>query len=191
VSRSPVPPPPAGASRQPAGQPASDASQHGNGDSAPSSVRAQLLATEHWSLLATRSTAQSEVLSRITTFLMLVSASIVSLALIGQATRFGGRFTTFALLLLGPNPTQPLASSWAFIVLVNSGLSGVFAGLVAVALDAPGPLVGVVAAACGLAFLGISLTLGVRQYQRMQRRYVALFPTPDGSSQPGAQEARA
>ena len=98
--------------------------------------------------------------------------------------------------LLGPNPTQPLASSWAFIVLVNSGLSGVFAGLVAVALDAPGPLVGVVAAACGLAFLGISLTLGVRQYQRMQRRYVALFPTPDGSSgrgdsQPGAQEARA
>jgi hypothetical protein len=32
---------------------------------------------------------------------MLVSASIVSLALIGQATRFGGRFITFALLLLG------------------------------------------------------------------------------------------
>jgi hypothetical protein len=34
-------------------------------------------------LLATRSTTQSEVLSRITTFLMLVSASIVSLALVG------------------------------------------------------------------------------------------------------------
>jgi hypothetical protein len=69
-------------------------------DGAPPSVRAQLLATEHWSLLATRSTAQSEVLSRITTFLTLVSASIVSLALIGQATRFGGRFLTFALVLL-------------------------------------------------------------------------------------------
>lgn len=69
---------------------------------APSpAVRAQLLATEHWSLLATRSTAQSEVLSRITTFLMLVSASIVSLGLIGQATRFGGPFTTFALVLVG------------------------------------------------------------------------------------------
>jgi hypothetical protein len=65
---------------------------------------------------------------------------------------------------------------------VNSGLSGVFAALVAVALDAPGPLVGVVAAACGLAFLGISLTLVLRQYQRMQRRHVALFPTPDSSS---------
>jgi hypothetical protein len=93
--------------------------------------------------------------------------------------------------LMAPNPTQPLASSVAFILLVNSGLSGVFAALVAVALDAPGPLVGAVAAACGLAFLGISLTLVVRQYRRMQRRYVALFPTPDssigrGDSQPAA-----
>jgi hypothetical protein len=63
-------------------------------------IRAQLLATEHWSLLATRSTTQSEVLSRITTFLMLVSGSIVSLALIGQATRFDRRFITFALVRL-------------------------------------------------------------------------------------------
>jgi hypothetical protein len=67
----------------------------------PPAVRAQLLATEHWSLLATRSTAQSEVLSRITTFLMLVSSSIVGLALIGQVTRFDGRFIAFALVLLG------------------------------------------------------------------------------------------
>jgi hypothetical protein len=64
-------------------------------------VRAQLLATEHWSLLATRSTIQSEMLSRITTFLMLISASIISLGLIGQLTRFGQRFIPFALVLLG------------------------------------------------------------------------------------------
>ena len=247
MSRSPAPPPPAGASAPSTGQPTSDPSQPWAGSSPPPNVRAQLLATEHWSLLATRSTTQSEVLSRITTFLMLVSASIVGLALLGQATRFGGRFLTFALVLLGmvvmigtltqirvvnasnedlayvigmnrlraayleldpgierylvtsahdddrgiwqtynplmgPNPTPALASSAAFILLVNSGLSGVFAALVAVALDAPGPLVGVVAAACGLAFLGISLTLVLRQYQRMQRRHVALFPTPDSSS---------
>jgi hypothetical protein len=245
VSRSPVPPPPAGATVQSTGRAMPDRSQQG-ADGALPSVRAQLLATEHWSLLATRSTVQSELLSRITTFLMLVSASIVGLALIGQATRFGGRFLTFALVLLGmvvmigtltqirvvnasnedlahvigmnrlraayleldpdierylvtsahdddrgiwqtysylmgPNPTQPLASSVAFIVLVNSGLSGVFAALVAVALGAPGPLVGAVAAACALGFLGISLTLVVRQYRRMQRRYVARFPTPDTS----------
>src|SRR5258708_16799757 len=67
----------------------------------PLAVRAQLLATEHWSLLATRSRTQSEVLSRITTFLMLVSSSIVGLALVGQFTRFDWRFTTFALVLLG------------------------------------------------------------------------------------------
>jgi hypothetical protein len=66
----------------------------------PAAVRAQLLATEHWSLLATRSTTQSEVLSRITTFLMLVSSSIVGLALIGQFTHFDGRFIVFALVLL-------------------------------------------------------------------------------------------
>ena len=64
-------------------------------------VRAQLLATEHWSLLATRSTTQSEVLARITSFLMLVSASIVSLGLIGQATRFSSTFFAIALVLVG------------------------------------------------------------------------------------------
>src|SRR4029450_1780217 len=99
-ARSPVPRPPAGASAQAVGPPTSEANPPGTGSVVPS-VRAQLLATEHWSLLATRSTTQSEVLSRITTFLMLVSASIVSLALIGQATRFDRRFITFALVLLG------------------------------------------------------------------------------------------
>jgi len=38
--------------------------------------------------------------------------------------------------LLGPNPIwQPFASTGAFITLVNSGLTGVFAALVAVALE--------------------------------------------------------
>jgi hypothetical protein len=65
----------------------------------PPSVRAQLLATEHWSLLASRSTTQNELLVRIAIFLTLVSASIVSLALIGQATDFDGRFDVFAIVL--------------------------------------------------------------------------------------------
>ena len=63
------------------------------------SVRAQLLATEHWSLLASRSTTQNELLVRIAIFLTLVSASVVSLALIGQATDFDGRFDAFAIVL--------------------------------------------------------------------------------------------
>jgi hypothetical protein len=65
----------------------------------PPSVRAQLLATEHWSLLASRSTTQNELLVRIAIFLTLVSASVVSLALIGQATDFDGRFDAFTIVL--------------------------------------------------------------------------------------------
>ena len=63
------------------------------------SLRAQLLATEHWSLLASRSTTQNELLVRIAIFLTLVSASVVSLALIGQATDFDGRFDAFTIVL--------------------------------------------------------------------------------------------
>jgi hypothetical protein len=68
-------------------------------EGAPPSVRVQLLATEHWSLLASRSTTQNELLVRIAIFLTLVSASVVSLALIGQATDFDGRFDVFAIAL--------------------------------------------------------------------------------------------
>ncbi|MEO9013934.1 MAG: hypothetical protein ABI275_01305 [Terrimesophilobacter sp.] len=72
-----------------------------DGGAAPPSVRAQLLATEHWSLLASRSTTQSEVLTRISMFLTLTSAGLVSLALVGQATDFSGAFPTFAIAVLG------------------------------------------------------------------------------------------
>jgi len=67
----------------------------------PPAVRAQLLATEHWSLLASRSTTQGEVLTRISMFLYLVSAGLVSLALAGQATDFDEGFPAIALTLLG------------------------------------------------------------------------------------------
>lgn len=66
----------------------------------PASVRAQLLATEHWGLLAARGAAQSEMLTRITIFLTLVSAGLVSLALVGQATSFTGYFGAFSIAVL-------------------------------------------------------------------------------------------
>jgi hypothetical protein len=69
------------------------------GEDVSPSVRAQLLATEHWSLLASRSTTQNELLVRIAIFLTLVSASIVGLALVGQGTDFDGRFDVFAIVL--------------------------------------------------------------------------------------------
>src|SRR5687767_10766665 len=63
--------------------------------------RAQILATEHWGLLAARGTAQSEVLTRITIYLTLVSAGLVTIGLLSQATRFGGWFAGAALAILG------------------------------------------------------------------------------------------
>lgn len=66
----------------------------------PASLQAQILATEHWGLLAARGTAQSEVLTRISIFLTFVSAALVSLALIGQATAFGPAFPVVAIALL-------------------------------------------------------------------------------------------
>jgi hypothetical protein len=66
----------------------------------PPPVRAQLLATEHWSLLASRSTTQAEVLTRISIFLTLTSAGLVSLALAGQAMHFDGMFPLLAMIVL-------------------------------------------------------------------------------------------
>jgi hypothetical protein len=63
-------------------------------------VRAQLLATEHWGLLASRSTTQAEVLTRIGIFLTLVSAGLVSIGLLGQVTRFADWFPAAALSVL-------------------------------------------------------------------------------------------
>ncbi len=66
----------------------------------PPSVRAQLLATEHWGLIALRSTTQAEVLTRISIFLTLTSAGLVSLALAGQAMKFDDTFVLLAIVIL-------------------------------------------------------------------------------------------
>ena len=82
---------------QPAGPP-QPATAHP--DAAQRALRAQLLATEHWSLLATRSMSWNESFSRAGMFLTLLSGSTVALALVAQATSFGESFSTFALLVL-------------------------------------------------------------------------------------------
>jgi hypothetical protein len=61
---------------------------------------ATILATEHWSLLGTRSMIWNEAMSRTAVFLTVLSASIVSLALLADATGFGGHTTAVALVLL-------------------------------------------------------------------------------------------
>ena len=63
-------------------------------------MRVQVLATEHWSLLATRGMTWNEIFSRASMFITVLSAAVVALALVAQATAFGPGFRTFALLVL-------------------------------------------------------------------------------------------
>jgi len=60
----------------------------------------QILSTEHWSLLASRSMTWNESFSRTSLFLSVLSASVVALGLVGGATSFGSEFTVFSLVLL-------------------------------------------------------------------------------------------
>ena len=63
-------------------------------------LRVQILSTEHWSLLATRSLSWNESFARAGMFLTLLSGAIVALALVAQATAFGQAFALFAMLIL-------------------------------------------------------------------------------------------
>jgi hypothetical protein len=74
---------------------AAEASEQPFGPHAPA-----MLATEHWSLLAARSLIWNEAMSRATVFLTVLSAAIIALALLADATGFGPHTTTLALALL-------------------------------------------------------------------------------------------
>ena len=66
----------------------------------PASMRLQILSTEHWSLLATRSLAWNEAFSRAGMFLATLSGAIVALAIVGPATDFDDGFLLTALVIL-------------------------------------------------------------------------------------------
>jgi hypothetical protein len=63
-------------------------------------MRLQILSTEHWSLLASRSLAWNESFSRAGMFLTALTGAIVALALVAQASAFGDAFMLFALVIL-------------------------------------------------------------------------------------------
>jgi hypothetical protein len=60
----------------------------------------QILSTEHWSLLATRSQTWNESFARAQMFLTVLSANVIALALVAQTSLFSAGFTAFALVLL-------------------------------------------------------------------------------------------
>lgn len=79
-------------------QPATD--QKRSIASGNASARLQILATEHWSLLATRSLTYSESFSRVGMFFTVLTGAVVALALLAQAEHFNRDFTSVALLIL-------------------------------------------------------------------------------------------
>jgi hypothetical protein len=77
---------------------ATDPSGVGAGGS--QALRLQILSTEHYSLMATRSLAWNESFSRAGMYLTTLSGGMVALALVAQATRFGQESILFALVIL-------------------------------------------------------------------------------------------
>ena len=65
------------------------------------STKLQILATEHWSLLATRALTYTESLGRVNMFLAVLSGAVIALALIAQADHFGPTFIAIAIFMLG------------------------------------------------------------------------------------------
>jgi hypothetical protein len=88
-------------------------------DSTELARRAQLLSTEHWSLLATRSMSWNEAFSRTGMFLSTLSAATVALALAGPAMAFGSVFPLFALVVLSVTLFLGLAT-YVRLVQVNN-----------------------------------------------------------------------
>ena len=70
------------------------------GGGASAQMRLQILSTEHWSLLASRSLAWNESFARAGMFLTVLSGAMVALALVAQASGFASEFVIFALVVL-------------------------------------------------------------------------------------------
>src|SRR5215471_4310401 len=60
----------------------------------------QILATEHWSLLATRALTYQESIGRVNMFLAVLSGAVIALALVAQADHFGAAFFSIAIFML-------------------------------------------------------------------------------------------
>ncbi len=66
----------------------------------PTTLRMQILTTEHWSLLASRGLAWNESFSRAGMYLSTLSGAMVALGLVAGISNLGHLFTVFALVVL-------------------------------------------------------------------------------------------
>ena len=91
---------PSGPGAEPPPVPTGRGEASGDVEGVTQAMRLQILSTEHWSLLASRSLAWNESFSRAGMFLSTLAGAIVALALVAQASDFGTGFVGFALVLL-------------------------------------------------------------------------------------------
>lgn len=102
-----------------------------------SSIRLQILATEHWGLLATRSMTWSEVMSRISIHLTVCSASLVVIALVVRADGYGAAFKVLsvglasAMLVLGTLTSMRVVNASLDDQRMIAGMNRLRAGYVA------------------------------------------------------------
>src|SRR5436189_561126 len=59
-----------------------------------------ILTTEHWSLISARTLGYQEMFGRATIFIAKLSGTVIALALLAQATRFGRDTLMFAAVML-------------------------------------------------------------------------------------------
>ena len=91
---------PTGPGAEPPPVPSGRGEASADGEAITPGMRLQILSTEHWSLLASRSLAWNESFSRAGMFLSTLAGAIVALALVAQADDFGEGFRIFALVIL-------------------------------------------------------------------------------------------
>jgi hypothetical protein len=103
-------------------------SEH-DGEGTPLGLQLQVLSTEHWSLLASRSLAWNESFSRAGMFLSTLSGAIVALALVAQANKFGDGFRIFALVIL------PVVLFIGLTTLIRLGIANYHDGLTVIGMN--------------------------------------------------------
>ena len=99
------------------------------GAGTPLALQLQVLSTEHWSLLASRSLAWNESFSRAGMFLSTLTGAIVALALVAQATDFGDGFRIFALVIL------PVVLFIGLTTLIRLGIANYHDGLTVIGMN--------------------------------------------------------
>jgi hypothetical protein len=73
---------------------------------------------------------------------------------------------------------QLFASSWMFILVVDTVVASVLAGLVANAAGAPGAVIAIASTAAGTCYCAAWIWHFIRRTTAWERQYEALFPHP-------------